>query len=112
MHGAQRVLEAAVLGGRKDPARGLQLGHAAEALHPRAVDEVLLGGLPRGAVRPGIEDVLVDGVRDETTPLVGIDAPHGLKPNLLVARPRQEGRAPETATRGGSAQERAAYCVR
>ncbi len=35
VHRAQRVLEAAVLGGREHPARGLQLRHPPQALHPR-----------------------------------------------------------------------------
>ena len=35
VHGAQRMLEAAVLRGGEDPARRLQLGHAPQPLHPR-----------------------------------------------------------------------------
>ena len=77
VHGAEGVLEAAVLGGREDPARGLQLRHAPEALHPRRVDQVLLGRLARRGIGPRIEDVPVDGIGDEAAALVGVDAFHG-----------------------------------
>ena len=77
VHGAQRVLEAAVLGGREHPARRLQLRHPPQPLHPGRVDEVLLGGLAGHAVGPRVEDVLVDGVGDETAALVGVHALHG-----------------------------------
>ena len=43
VHHAQAVREPAVLGGREDPARALELAHAPQALHPRGVEEVLLG---------------------------------------------------------------------
>ena len=76
VHGAEGVLEAAVLGGREDPARGLQLRHAPEALHPRRVDQVLLGRLARRGIGPRIEDVPVDGIGDEAAALVGVDAFH------------------------------------
>ena len=75
VHGAQGVLEAAVLGGREHPARRLQLRHAAQALHPRRVDQVLLGGLAGHAARARVEDVLVDRVGDEAAALVGVEAP-------------------------------------
>src|SRR5216683_1201059 len=75
--GAERVLEAAVLGGREYPARGLQLRHPPQPLHPGRVDEILLGGLPGRPVGPRIEDVLVDRVGDETATLVGVHALHG-----------------------------------
>ena len=72
VHGAQRVLEAAVLGGREHPARRLQLGDAPQALHPRGVDQVLLGRLAGDAARARVEDVLVDRVGDEPAALVGV----------------------------------------
>ena len=72
VHGPQRVLEAAVLGGRKHPARGLQLRDAPQPLHPRRVDQVLLGGLAGDAARARVEDVLVDRIRDEPAALVGV----------------------------------------
>ena len=43
MHHAKTVGEAAVLGGREDPSGALQLADAAKALHPRRVQQVLLG---------------------------------------------------------------------
>jgi hypothetical protein len=72
VHGAERVLEPAVLGRGEDPARGLELGNAAQALHPRGVDDVLLGRLARDAARARVEDVLMDGICDETAPLIRI----------------------------------------
>jgi len=80
VHGAEGMLEAAVLGGGKDPARRLELGHAAEALHPGGIDQVLLGRLPGAAIRTRVEDVLVDGVGDEPAPLIGIHATHDETP--------------------------------
>ncbi len=76
VHGAEGMLESAVLGGGKDPARRLELRHAAEALHPGGVDQVLLGRLPGDAIRARVEDVLVDGVGDEPAPLIGVHATH------------------------------------
>jgi hypothetical protein len=72
VHGPQRVLEAAVLGGRKHPARRLQLGDAPKSLHPRRVDEILLGGLAGDTARTRVEDVLVDRIRDEPAALVRV----------------------------------------
>jgi len=72
VHRAQRMLEAAVLRGRVHPARRLQLRHAAQPLHPRGVDQVLLGRLAREHTRSRVEDVLVDRVGDEAAPLIGI----------------------------------------
>src|SRR5439155_6747862 len=70
VHRAERVLEAAVLGCWVYPARGLQLRHAAQPLHPRGVDQVLLGRLTRNPPGTRIEDVLMDGVGDEAAPLI------------------------------------------
>ncbi len=77
VHRPQGVLEAAVLRGREDPPRRLQLRHPAQPLHPRGVDQVLLGRLAGRPLRPGIEDVLVDRIGDETAALVGVDTLHG-----------------------------------
>src|SRR5262249_47315471 len=49
----------------------LQLRHAAQPLHPRGVDQVLLGRLAGDPARTRIEDVLMDGVGDEAAPLIG-----------------------------------------
>src|SRR5262249_28277871 len=76
VHGAERMLEAAVLGGGKHPARGLELGHAAQTLHPRGVDQILLGALVRGAVGTRVEHVVMDGIGDEPAALVGLYALH------------------------------------
>src|SRR5687767_2378559 len=43
VHGAERMLKAAVLSRRVDPARALQLINIAEALHPRRVDQRFFG---------------------------------------------------------------------
>ena len=72
VHGAQGVLEAAVLGGREHPARRLQLRDAPQPLHPRRVDQILLGRLAGHAARARVEDVLMDGVGDEPAALVGV----------------------------------------
>ncbi len=71
MHRAERMLEAAMLRRRVHPARRLQLGHAPQPLHPRGVDQVLLGRLAGHAARTRVENVLMDGVGDEAAPLVG-----------------------------------------
>ena len=86
VHGSQRMLEAAVLRGGKHPARGLQLRDAPQALHPRGVEHVLLGGLPRDRARARVEDVVVDGVGDESAPLVGVGRSlHRLDTRVLSA---------------------------
>ena len=72
VHRPERVLEAAVLGGRVHPARRLQLRHAAQPLHPRGVDQVLLGRLAGNPARSRVEDVLMDRVGDEASPLIWI----------------------------------------
>src|SRR5262245_26317816 len=78
MHRAERVLEAAVLGGRKDPARRLELGNPPQALDPRRVDDVLLGGLAGHAAGPRELDVLMDRIRDEPAALIRVSgALHG-----------------------------------
>jgi hypothetical protein len=77
VHGAERVLEAAVLGSGEHPARGLELRHAPQSLHPRRIDQVFLGGLAGEAIRPRVEDVAVNGIGDEPAASVGIDPPHG-----------------------------------
>src|SRR5512143_1689376 len=51
VHGAEHMLEPAVLGRRIDPARALKLVDLPEPLHPRGVQEVLLGLFPRPARR-------------------------------------------------------------
>src|SRR6185503_3614436 len=43
MHGPERMLEAAMLGGWIDPARALQLVNIAEPLHPGRVDQSFFG---------------------------------------------------------------------
>ena len=50
MHRPEGVLEAAVLGGGKHPARRLQLRDPPEPLHPGRVDDVLLGHAVLGAL--------------------------------------------------------------
>ena len=72
VHRPERVLEAAVLRRGVHPARRLELGHAAQPLHPRRVDQVLLGRLARDPARAGVEDVLMDGVGDEAASLVRV----------------------------------------
>src|SRR5262245_62287699 len=72
MHGAQRVLKAAVLGRGKHPARRLKLRDAPEPLGPRRVDDVLLGRFAGDAAGPRIEDVLMDRIRDEPAALVRV----------------------------------------
>ena len=44
VHHAQAVGEAAVLGGREDPARALELADPAQALEPGGIEEIVLGG--------------------------------------------------------------------
>ena len=75
VHDAQAVREAAVLGRREDPAGALQLADAAQALHPRRVEQVLLrDGLAaeagRGASASGVSRLVSSmypwiGVADE-----------------------------------------------
>ena len=81
VHDAQAVREPAVLGGREDPARALELAHTPQPLHPGGVEQVLLGGVllgqARGAslARPqplGQLDVAVDRIADE------VDGPEAL----------------------------------
>src|SRR5437667_1708846 len=72
MHRAERVLKAAVLRGGIDPARRLELGNAAQALHPCGVDDVLLGGFARDPAGPCVGDVLVDRIRDEAATRVRV----------------------------------------
>ena len=77
VHDPEGVGEATVLGGGKHPPRGLQLRDAAQPLHPRGVDEILLGGLSRAlALRPRVDEVPVDGVGDESLPAVGLGTRH------------------------------------
>ena len=86
VHGSQRVLEAAVLGGREHPARRLELRDAPQALHPRGIDQILLGGLSRDTPRPRVLDVLVNRIRDEASSLVGVrDALHGGSVSRAIA---------------------------
>ena len=77
MHRAERMDEAAVLGRWIDPSRALKLIDVTQPLHPRRVNEVLLGGLrrPHGLLSDSTEgngkrDVFMDGVCDERRPLV------------------------------------------
>jgi hypothetical protein len=72
VHGPQRVLKPAVLGGREHPAGRLQLRDPAQPLHPGRVDHVLLGRLAGDTAGPRVEDVLVDGVGDEPAALIGV----------------------------------------
>ena len=72
-----RMDEAAVLGRWIDPSRALKLVDVTQPLHPRRVNEVLLGGLrrPHGLLSDSTEgngkrDVFMDGVCDERGPLV------------------------------------------
>ena len=51
VHDAETVREPRVLGRREDPARALELADAAEALQPRRVEEVVLGGVLVGQAR-------------------------------------------------------------
>ena len=102
VHGAQAVGEAAVLGGGEHPPRALQLVDALEALHPRVVDDVRLGDLPRTGQRDA--QVAVQGVGDEVDVVVGeLHAPHPIARvrtatrTAAAARRRRRGRAP----RGG-----------
>ena len=90
VHRAERVLEAAVLGGGEDPARRLQLRDAAQPLHPRGVDDVLLGGFPGDPARPRVENVLVDGIRDERPPAVRV----GGALHACATTARAQGRGP------------------
>ena len=90
VHGAQRVLEAAVLGGGKHPAGGLQLRHATQPLHPRRVDQVLLGGLAGNDAGPRVDDVLVDRIGDQAAALIRVGgALHGSE--CIRARPGTAG---------------------
>ena len=77
VHRAERMRKPAVLGGREDPARGLELGDAPEALDPRGVDQVFLGRLPGDPVRPRVDEIAVDGVDDEAFAAVRIGPGHG-----------------------------------
>ena len=74
MHNAEAMREAAVFGGREDPARALQLTDAAEALQPGAVEQILFGRLfwrvagSRGPLRSKALrelDIPVDRVADQ-----------------------------------------------
>jgi hypothetical protein len=64
VHGAESVLEARVLRGGEYPPGALQLVNATQALQPRAVQQVLLGGFPRHPALPALRDakVSIDGV--------------------------------------------------
>src|SRR5262245_8989503 len=72
VHRPQGGLEAAVLGGRVDPARRLELRHTAQSLHPRGVDQVLLARLAGNATRSRVKNVLMDGVGDEASSQIRI----------------------------------------
>ena len=67
VHGAQRMLEARVLGGREHPPGALQLVDPAQPLQPGGVHEVLLRRLAGHATGAPTRDakVSVDGIARE-----------------------------------------------
>ncbi len=74
VHHPQAVREAAVLGGREDPASALELADPAQALEPGRIEQVVLGvasaGRPRAAASARLEalgqlDIPVDRVADQ-----------------------------------------------
>lgn len=74
MHNAEAMREAAVFGGREYPACALQLADAAEALQPRAVEQIFFSGVfwrvagGRGPLRSEALrelDIPVDRVADQ-----------------------------------------------
>ena len=74
MHHAEAMREAAMFGGREDPTRALQLADAAQSLQPRAVEQILFGGLflsvaggcgTLGGEALGELDIAVDRVADQ-----------------------------------------------
>src|ERR1051325_6746818 len=64
MHRAERVLKAAMLGRRIDPARALQLIDVPQALHPGRIDDRLLGYFAL-VERNGELDVMMDRVGEQ-----------------------------------------------
>src|SRR6266568_7883337 len=97
MHGAERVLEARVLGGGENPPGALQLMNASEPLQPWAVDEVLLGRSSRHAARPALGDVqvAVDGITGQVDarvlvgkychqPIIGMTSSGHMRPPMAA----------------------------
>src|SRR5215510_15147410 len=69
VHGAKRMLKAAMFGRGIDPPGALQLINVAQSLHPWGVNERFFGYL-RFVERFGELNVTVDGVRDQRSSLV------------------------------------------
>lgn len=87
VHGPKRVLESRMLGGGENPPCTLQLVDATQALEPRGVDEVLLGGVPGCTPRPALRDakVSVDGVAGQVDTRIlrsGVGHPESMKGRL------------------------------
>ncbi len=62
VHRSQNVLETRVLGGGKDPERGLQLMNLPQPLHPGMIDQVALRHLTRHVAPAGEGNVPVDRI--------------------------------------------------
>jgi len=77
VHGAERVLEPAVLGRGVDPPGALELIYLPQALHPGSVNDVLLG-LFSPASRRGEGNVAVDRVSQEGRAFVELFSPRQL----------------------------------
>src|SRR5690606_24985476 len=71
VHHANHVLKARMLGGRKNPPRGLQLVDVSHSLQPRMIDNLSLAGLARREIRAGSErDIPMNGVVTEIFVLI------------------------------------------
>ena len=73
MHGAEGMLKTAVLGGRIDPARALQLINIAQPLHPGRIDQRFLSDLAF-FLRHGKLNITMDRVGDQRRAFVFVIA--------------------------------------
>jgi hypothetical protein len=99
VHGAEGMLEPAVLGRGIYPPRALKLIDLTQTLHPGRVDQVLLGLFPRPAGR-GERDIPVDRITKEGSTIIEFFAPCELAHGIIIP-----GNAPESTRKADFGRE-------